>query len=63
MLTFHDTGKKFELKGNLLKMVTNKKYIVNLARLSDKTLMYNFAKEMYFDVRAQGKNVLEIEHL
>ena len=55
MLTFRDTSKEFELKGNLLKMITNKNYRVDLASLSDKKLMYNFAKEMNFDVKAQGK--------
>ena len=36
MLTFRDTGKEFELKGELLKMITNKNYNVNLASLQDK---------------------------
>ena len=49
MLTFRDTGKEFELKGDLLKMITNKNYNVNLASLQDKKLMYAFAKEMNFD--------------
>ena len=38
-LTFHDTGKKFELQGGLLKMINNKNYNVDLANLSDKKLM------------------------
>ena len=54
LLTFRDTGKKFELKGDLLKMITNKNYNVDHASLSDKKLMYDFAKEMHFDLRAQG---------
>ena len=54
MLTFRDTGKEFELKGDLLKMITNKNYNVNLASLADKELMYDFAKEMHFDLKAQG---------
>ena len=54
MLTFRDTNKQFELKGDLLKMITNSKFNVDLASLSDKKLMYDFAKEMPFDVRAQG---------
>ena len=54
MLTFRDTGKKFELKGDLLKMITNKNYNVNHASLSDKKLMYEFAKEMHFDERRNG---------
>ena len=31
LLTFRGTGKKFELKGDLLKMITNKNYNVDLA--------------------------------
>ena len=54
LLTFRDTGKEFELKGDLLKMITNKNYNVNNASLSDKKLMYDFAKEMHFDERRVG---------
>ena len=54
LLTFRDTGKRFELKGDLLKMKTNQNYNVDLATLSDKKLMYDFAKEMHFDERAVG---------
>ena len=55
LLTFRDTNKQFELKGDLLKMITNKNYNVNHASLSDKKLMYDFAKEMHFDERRVGK--------
>ena len=54
MLTFRDTSKQFELKGDLLEMITNSKFNVDLASLSDKKLMYDFAKEMYFDLNAPG---------
>ena len=54
LLTFRDTNKQFELKGDLLKMITNKNYNVNNASLSDKKLMYDFAKEMHFDERRVG---------
>ena len=53
--TFRDTGKESELKGDLLKMITINNYNVDLASLSDKSLMYDFAKEMNFDVRAPGR--------
>ena len=33
LLTFRDTNKQFELKGDLLKMITNKNYNVDLASL------------------------------
>ena len=55
VLTFRDTNKQFELKGNLLEMITNSKYNVDLASLADKKLMYDFAKEMHFDQKAIGK--------
>ena len=55
IITFRDTGKKFELTGDLLEMITNSKYNVNLASLADKKLMYDFAKEMNFDLKAVGK--------
>ena len=54
MLTFRNTNKKFELRGDLLEMITNSKFNVDLASLSDKKLMYDFAKEMHFDLNAPG---------
>ena len=54
MLTFRDTNEQFELKVELLKMITNKNYRVDLVSLSDKKLMCDFAKEMKIDVKAQG---------
>ena len=47
--------KKFELKGELLKKITNNEYNVVAATLSDNELMYDFAKELYFDVKAPAK--------
>ena len=54
MLTFPDTNKQFELKGDLLEMITNRKYNVDIASLQDKKLMHDFAKEMHFDQKAVG---------
>ena len=54
MLFFRDTNKQFELKGDLLEMITNSKFNVDLASLSDKKLMYDFAKQMHFDPKASG---------
>ena len=53
-LTFRETYKVFQVKGEILKMTTNKNYNVDLANLSDKKLLYDFAKEMNFDTKAQG---------
>ena len=44
-LTFRDTNKQFELKGELLEMITNSKYNVDLGSLRDEKLMYDFAKK------------------
>ena len=54
MLNFRDTNKQFELTGDLLEMITNSKYNVDLTSLADKKLMYDFAKEMHFDQNAVG---------
>ena len=54
MLTFRDTNKQFKLTGDLLEMITNSKYNVDLASLADKKLMYDFAKEMHFAQNAVG---------
>ena len=45
LLTFRETGKELDLKGDVLKMITNKNYNVDLAKLSDKKLLYDFAKK------------------
>ena len=55
LLTFRDTGEECEMKGDLFKMITNKSYNVDLASLSDKNLLYDFAKELYFDVKAPSE--------
>ena len=63
MLTFRDTNKQFELKGDLLEMITNSKFNVDLASLADKKLMYDFAKGMHFDARAQGNKTMRVRKL
>ena len=55
LLSLRHTGKIFELKGDLLEMITNKNYNVDLVKLSEKKLMYEFAKEMNFDLKATSK--------
>ena len=55
MLVFRDTGKEFELKGDLLKMITNNNYNVDQASLPGEKIMYDFAEEMHFDLKAVDK--------
>ena len=55
LLTVRDTDKKFELdRQPTSQMITNKNQNVDLAKLPDKKLMLEFAKEMYFDQKALG---------
>ena len=54
MLIFRDTNEQFELKGDLLEMITISKFNVDLASLAEKKLLYDFAKEMKFDTKAVG---------
>ena len=66
LLTFRDLGKEFELQGDLVKMITNKNYNIDLAKLSDKKITYDLAMEMQYEVRAPGsdsirdRNVLKL---
>ena len=63
LLTVHGTGKGFELKGDLLKIITKKNCNDDLAELVDEKLRYDFAKAMYFDEKSPSKKVPEIDHL
>ena len=60
LLTFCDTGEVFELKRDFLKMITKKNFKVDLASSSNNKIVNDFAKELYFDVKARAKNLLEI---
>ena len=57
-MTFRDTNEKFELRGDLLKMLTNTKYNVDIAKASHEKLFYDFGKQMHFDEKALGKKIL-----
>ena len=63
LLTICDTGEGFEMKGDLLKIITVEIYNDDLAELVDKKIMYVFAKAMYFNEKTPGKKVPEIDHL
>ena len=63
MLTFRDTGREFYIKRDLLELITKMNYNVDLAKLSDKKLMYDFAKELKFDLKAIGKKSTRVRTL
>ena len=55
LLKFRDTNKQIDLKGDVFEMITNKNYNVDLANLSDKKILYHFAKELNLDLKTIGK--------
>ena len=54
IITFRDTDKKFEIYGSVVKKITNKKFIVDVAKLQDKKLIIDSAKEMYLEEKLWG---------
>ena len=55
MITFRDSNKSFRLEGDLLKVITNYKFNVDHSNPQDKKLIYQFAKEMKYDIKSTGR--------
>ena len=55
MIVFRDSKKTFRLEGDLLKVITNYKFNVDLSSPQDKKLIYEFAKEMNYDTKSTGR--------
>ena len=55
MLTFRDSTKPFKLDGGLLETMTNYDFNVNHANPQDQKLLYEFGKEMKFDIKQKGR--------
>ena len=55
MITFRDSNKTFRLEGDLLKVITNYKFNVDHSSPQDKKLIYEFAKEMKYDINSIGR--------
>ena len=55
MITFRDSNKSFRLEGDLLKVITNHKFNVDHSNPQDKKLIYQFAKEMNYDIKSPGR--------
>ena len=56
MIVFRDSNKCFRLEGDLLKVVTNHKFNVDHSNPQDKKLIYQFAKEMKYDIKSTGRS-------
>ena len=54
MLIFRDSNKSFKLDGDLLETMTNYDFNVDHSNQQDRKLIYEFAKEMNFNIRHKG---------
>ena len=55
MISFRDSNKTFRLEGDLLKVITIYKFNVDHSSPQDKKLIYEFAKEMKYDIGSIGR--------
>ena len=55
ILTFRDSNKSFKLEGDLLETVTNYDSNVDHSNPQDQKLIYEFGKEMKFDIKQKGR--------
>ena len=55
LIVFRDSNKSFRLEGDLLKVITNYKFNVDHSNPQDKKLIYQFAKEMKYDIKNTGR--------
>ena len=55
MLTFRDSNKSFKLDGDLLEAITNYDFNVDHSNQQDRKLMYEFAKEIKFNIKQKGR--------
>ena len=54
MLLFRDSNKSFKLDGDLLESITNYDFIVDHSNQQDRKMIYEFAKEMNFNIKQKG---------
>ena len=54
MLIFRDSNKSFKLDGDRLETITNYDFNVDHSNQQDRKLIYDFAKEMNFNIKQKG---------
>ena len=55
MLTSRDNNKSIKLDGDFLETMTNYDFNVNHAKSQNQKLIYEFGKEMKFDIKQKGR--------
>ena len=54
LLIFRDSNKSFKLEGDLLETITSYDFNVDYSNQQDRKLIYEFAKEMNFNIKEKG---------
>ena len=57
MITFRDSHKSFILNGDLLETMTNYDFNVSHSDPKDQKLIYEFGKEMNFNIKQKGRKI------
>ena len=55
LLTFRDSNISFTLDGDLLETMTNYDFNVNHSNPKDQKLIYEFGKELNFNIKQKGQ--------
>ena len=55
MLTFRDTNRSFKIDGDLLETMTNYDFNGSHSNPKDQKLIYEFGKEMIFNIKQKGR--------
>ena len=55
MITFRDSNNSFKLDGDLLETITNYDFNVSHSNPKDQKLIYEFGKEMTFNIKQKGR--------
>ena len=63
MITFRDSNKTFKLEGDLLNVITNYKFNVDHSNQQDRKIIYEFAKEMNYDIKSIGRPSIRHESM
>ena len=59
IITFRDGNKSFKLDGDLLETITICDFNVSQSNPKDQKLIYEFGKEMNFNIKQKGRQVTE----
>ena len=63
ILNFRDSNESFKLDGDLLEAITKYEFNIDHSNQQDRKLMYEFAKEMNFNIKEKDKKAIATKAL